>query len=701
MGELFVDAFPQTGGETGRAREYRNVIVSQKARDFGLVSHGDDRFDEQRFTLYASPLGPEVAVILFEPVTEGAGSGVSEFEAIVRSAEDAILSKSLDGTILSWNDSAERIYGYTAAEAIGEPVSILLPPERSSEVAETIDRLRSGERIGQLETVRVHKDGGRIDVSLTVSPIIDARGNVVGATSIARDMRGQKEAEARARRLAEIVEASVDAILSRDLDGVVTSWNAGAERLFGYTAEEMIGAHVDLLTVAMNPSLHEVRQALNRGEQQGPIDLTMRRKDGTEVAVSLAGSPITDPSGGIVGIAIVIRDVSEQRQLEEKLRQAQKLEAIGSLAGGVAHDFNNLLTVIRGAAAIALAAPADTLARAKLVQIDRAAEHASALTTQLLAFSRQQVLQPEPTDLNSIVEETLGLLERLIGENIEVCRRSSPDLQPVLVDRGQLQQVIMNLGVNARDAMPDGGKLIVKTSAAVLDEEYAAARAEVTPGDYALLEITDTGAGIEQERQARVFDPFFTTKETGTGLGLATVYGIVKQSGGHIALYSEVGLGTTFKIYLPYASRQVIGQVEAVASETVASETVAGTETILLVDDNEMVRPLVKEVLEGYGYTVLDARDGSEALAIAGQQHGAIDLLLTDVVMPGITGGVLAETMVANHPELVVLFASGFPADTVLRHGIAEGRVSFIQKPFLGDELASKIRSLLDQPTSP
>ncbi|HWB22367.1 MAG TPA: PAS domain S-box protein [Gaiellaceae bacterium] len=666
--------------------------MRQEARDFGLVSYTDDRLVERRFTLSASPLGPDAAVILFEPVTEGAGSGVSEFEAIVKSAEDAILSKSLDGTILSWNHSAERIYGYTAAEAIGQSVSILLPPERSTEVTEILDRLRRGERIGQLETVRVRKDGTRIDVSLTVSPIIDTRGAVVGATSIARDMRSQKEAEARIHLLAEIVEASADAILSRDLDGIVTSWNAGAERLFGYTAEEMVGSHIDLLTGEMSPDLRELREKMNRGAEQGPIDLIMRRKDGSEVAVSSAGSPITDPSGALVGVAVVIRDVSERQQLEEKLRQAQKLEAVGSLAGGIAHDFNNLLLVIRAAAAIARSHSVDTTAHEKLAQIDQAAEHASSLTTQLLAFSRQQVLQPEPTDLNSIVETTLGLLERLIGEGIQVSRRSSPDLQPVLVDRNQLQQVIMNLGINARDAMPDGGKLIVQTSAAVLDEDYAAVRADVTAGDYALLEITDTGTGIAPESQGRIFDPFFTTKATGTGLGLATVYGIVKQSRGHIALYSELGLGTTFKIYLPYANRKI---TKAGAAAT--SETVAGTETILLVDDNELVRPLIHEVLENYGYTVFSAASGIEALAIAEERGGKIDLLLTDVVMPGMTGGALAEALVASHPDLVVLFTSGFPADTVLRHGIEEGRVSFIQKPFLGNDLTLKIRSLLDQ----
>ena len=254
----------------------------------------------------------------------------------------------------------------------------------------------------------------------------------------------------------------------------------------------------------------------------------------------------------------------------------------------------------------------------------------------------------------------------------------------------------MNLGVNARDAMPDGGKLIVQTSRAVLDEDYAAARPDVTAGSYALLELTDTGTGIDPERQARIFDPFFTTKETGNGLGLATVYGIVKQSGGHIAVYSEVGLGTTFKVYLPYANRQI-----AEVDQSPTPETVAGTETILLVDDNEMVRPLIQEVLEGYGYSVLSARDGTEALAIAAERHGSIDLLLTDVVMPGMTGGVLAETLVESHPNLAVLFTSGFPADTVLRHGIAEGRFSFIQKPFLGDELTLKIRSLLEQPEEP
>jgi two-component system cell cycle sensor histidine kinase/response regulator CckA len=392
-------------------------------------------------------------------------------------------------------------------------------------------------------------------------------------------------------------------------------------------------------------------------------------------------------------VGVAFNDVTEQREVEARLRRAEKLEAVGSLAGGIAHDFNNVLTVIRGAAAIAMDEVGDRPVRKKLEQIDLAAEHAAALTHQLLAFSRQQVLQPEPTDLNAVVEGTLELLGHVLGEETELSRDLDPELDSVLVDPNQLQQVIMNLCVNARDAMPGGGGLALRTTTAFLDEAYSSARPEVVAGTYALLEVTDTGTGMDAASQARMFDPFYTTKAEGTGLGLATVHGIVKQSGGHIAVYSEVGLGTTFKVYLPYSHAPAVAE----RSPPVEVTSLEGSETILLVDDNEMLSSLVAEILEGYGYTVLTSSDGADAITVAHTQPGGIDLLLTDVVMPGMSGRELAETLVADDPHLNVLFTSGYPADTVLRHGIAETRISFIQKPFLADELANKIRTLLSR----
>jgi two-component system cell cycle sensor histidine kinase/response regulator CckA len=694
VGGLIGEHFPNILDEGGLAAGYRDAIVSQTPCRLGVVSYGDVRVPVQQFDVSGYPVGPDMLVLLFDNLSS-TPRRVTELAAIVESAEDAILSKSLDGTILTWNASAERIYGYGAEEAIGSPIAMLLPPDRPLEVEQIINRLRTGERLSQFETKRVRKDGRVIDVSLTVSPIRDVSGTIAGAATIARDIGTQKKEEARLQLLAAIVDAAEDAILSRTLEGVVTSWNAGAERLFGYTAHEMLGRSTDILLGDVSPEQLAQRVRLVQSLRPATLVTSARRKDGSLVPVSAATAPIMDASGVVTGVAVILHDISEQRQLEQRLRQSEKLEAIGSLAGGVAHDFNNILTVIRAAATIALAdnsVPADGPVLRKLRQIDEAAEHAATLTRQLLAFGRQQVLRPQATDLNMVVGATLDLAERLIGEGVEVVRRLAPDLCPVLVDRNQLEQVILNLCVNARDAMSDGGTLSIHTMKAVLPESYASDRAEVTPGSYSVLEVTDSGTGMDEQTRNRIFDPFFTTKATGTGLGLATVLGIVKQSDGHIEVYSEVGVGTTFKIYLPYADQPVALET----MEPSDAVLIDGTETILLVEDNEMLRPVVIEVLESYGYTVYSARDATEAMAIADEHTTNIDLLLTDVVMPGLDGGELAAILSESYPLLKVVFTSGYPAGTVVQTGIADASISFIQKPFLADELARKVRATLD-----
>ncbi|HZO96236.1 MAG TPA: response regulator [Gaiellaceae bacterium] len=381
----------------------------------------------------------------------------------------------------------------------------------------------------------------------------------------------------------------------------------------------------------------------------------------------------------------------ERARLEEMLRQSQKMEAIGSLAGGIAHDFNNVLLVVRGTCAQLLAELGDEAQRARVEEIDRAAESAADLTRQLLAFGRRQVLRPEPTDVSAVVRDTLELVGRLLGDDVELESALAPGLDNVLVDRSQLRQVVVNLVVNARDALADERRILIETANASLDESYAREHPEVVPGRYVVLKVTDSGVGMDRETQARIFDPFFTTKETGTGLGLATVYGIVKQSNGHIWVYSEPGRGSTFKVYLP--SSDAAAPPPAEAPEVESPE---GTETILVVEDSEMVRRLVTDTLRSYGYTVLAAGNGQEALEAAANAPGPIDLLLTDVVMPGLDGGELAERLAADRPQLRVLFSSGYPSDMLARHGIAEARVEFIEKPYLPEELGRKIRRVLD-----
>jgi two-component system, cell cycle sensor histidine kinase and response regulator CckA len=411
--------------------------------------------------------------------------------------------------------------------------------------------------------------------------------------------------------------------------------------------------------------------------------------DGAEVWFDGSVSPMSEDS--VVWIA---RDVTERRELEEQLRQAQKMEAVGRLAGGVAHDFNNLLTVINGYSDITIGRlPAEDPLRLHIEEVRKAGERAAGLTRQLLAFSRKQVLRPEVIDLNEVVREMEKMLRRLIGEDIVLRVALGPGLGSVKADPGQVEQVLMNLAVNARDAMPRGGKLTIGTENVHLDEGYAAHHVSVAPGHYVMLAVSDTGSGMDEETRARIFEPFFTTKEKGkgTGLGLSTVYGIVKQSGGHIWVYSEAGRGTTFKIYLPRVDAGAWEHRPAAES----AEGLTGTETILLAEDDELVRNMTRIILSGYGYRVLAAENGAAAISIFESTEEPIHLLLTDVVMPGLSGRELADRLTRLRPETKVLYMSGYTDDAIVHHGVLEEGVNFLQKPFTPDALARRVREML------
>jgi two-component system, cell cycle sensor histidine kinase and response regulator CckA len=524
-----------------------------------------------------------------------------------------------------------------------------------------------------------------------VEPIHDAAGAVVGVAGISFDVTSQHATDRALAELAAIVSSTSEAIIGKSLGGTVTSWNAAAERMYGYPAEEIIGRGISLLIPDDRADeLPSILEQIGRGEMVRPYETVRVRKDGTRLDVALTVSPIRDASGAAVGASTIARDITDRRRLEEQLRQSQKMEAVGNLAGGIAHDFNNILLVIRGHSAVLLRDLGDERLHDSVQQIDRAAERAAEFTHQLLAFSRQQVLQPQAISLNELVEETLRLVKRMLDENVELDVQLEPELNAVLLDRGQVSQAILNLVVNARDAMPDGGTLTIRTANIELDAAYAATHEGVSPGDYVLLQVTDTGVGITAADQSRIFEPFFTTKAQGTGLGLAGVFGLVKQSNGHIWVYSELGMGTTLKLYFPTTSEN-----QAAALEPEEGRSLDGHETILLVEDTEMVRSLVQATLEYYGYTVLPAASGAEALELAERQTSPIDLVMTDVVMPGMNGRELAEKLVASYPEMKVLFTSGYPADTILRHGITESRAAFLEKPFLPDDLARKIRETI------
>jgi PAS domain S-box-containing protein len=626
---------------------------------------------------------------------DGPGLAVDLLAAIVESSDDAILGKSLDGTILSWNPAAERLYGYTAAEAVGRPVSMLLPADRRTEMDEILARVRAGVRIVHYETRRLRKDGTEVEVAVTVSPIHDDEGGIVGASSIARDVSDRRRQEEALRRADEsyrhLFERHPSPMWLYDQETLrFLTVNAAAVATYGWSREEFLAMTIEDIRPERDRA--GLRLVLSGADEPRTVTGTTHlHTDGSRHEVIVYSSPV-DFDGRSARL-VLAQDVTEQRRLEEQLVQAQKIEAIGALAAGVAHDFNNVLMVIRACAALLLKSVAGEEQRRDAEQIDEAARRGADLTRQLLAFSKQQVLRPELTDANVVVHQTLELLERVIGEDIEIELDLASELPSILVDRGQLGQAILNLAVNARDAMPGGGTLRLSTVAVDLDAQYAFSRPGVAPGPYVCLQVTDSGVGMSDETREHVFDPFFTTKETGTGLGLSSVEGIVKQSGGHIWLYTEPGHGSTFRLYFPLAEE--VGAARTVEPPD-ASRSVRGDETILFVEDAETVRVIVAETLRLYGYTVVEAGSGAEAIRLVAERGAAPDLLLTDIVMPGMNGRELARRVAGDHAGLAVLYTSGYPADAGVQAAIGP-RAAYVQKPYDPAQLAAAVRALLDE----
>jgi signal transduction histidine kinase/ActR/RegA family two-component response regulator len=432
----------------------------------------------------------------------------------------------------------------------------------------------------------------------------------------------------------------------------------------------------------------------HRGTRLQNMEVRWKRKDGNAITVRLSGRAVTIPEQNERVLEVIAEDVTERRVLEDQFRQAQKMEAVGRLAGGVAHDFNNLLMVISGYTEVLL----EKTARGnplypKIAAVQQAADRATTLTRQLLAFSRKQFLELKVVDVNAIVKDLERLLRPLIGENIELNTQLAEDLGRTRADAGQIEQVIMNLVVNSKDAMPNGGKLTIRTANVNLDDDLRREYSYIQPGPYVMLSISDTGHGMDKETQLQIFEPFFTTKEKGkgTGLGLSTAYGIIKQSGGYIFAQSEVGRGTTFSIYLA----RVEDAAEPLGTLRASQSATGGSETVLLVEDEESVRQLVRETLEAKGYKVLEAEHGEAALRTASDYHGPIDMLITDVVMPGMSGRELAKQLSASDPDIKVLFLSGYTEDAIVHQGVLEAGTAFLQKPFTLQMLSRKVREVL------
>ncbi|MDA8431532.1 MAG: PAS domain S-box protein, partial [Nitrospiraceae bacterium] len=523
-------------------------------------------------------------------------------------------------------------------------------------------------------------------------------GNVESLIFSLKDVTERRRAEEKNRRLAAIVQSSDDGIIGKTLDGTILSWNKGAERIYGYTEEEVKGRPISILVPDDHMhDLSDILDKVSRGESVERLETVRARKDGSRVYVSLTVSPVRDAAGKIVGASTIARDVTERKKLEDQLRHAQKMEAVGTLASGIAHDFNNILSAVIGYADLLLLkmAEGDPMRR-DAEEILAAADRATQLARSLLAFSRKQEMHPRRVDLNGLICGVEKFLGRVIGEDIELKTALSEEPLDVKADSGHMEQVLMNIAVNARDAMPDGGRLAIETRRIDLDEDFVKLHGYGSPGPYALLSLTDSGSGMDEETAKRIFEPFFTTKEPGkgTGLGLAIAYGIIKQHGGCINVYSEPGEGTTFRIYLPLVS----SAEEAEAGTTIAPPPRSlGAETILVAEDDGAVRKLVGTVLSQFGYNVIDAEDGEEAISKFRENSEAVRLVILDMIMPKKNGKEAFEEIRKIRPGIKVLFASGYTEERARSEALAGEGCDFIVKPAAPRELLTKIRALLDR----
>jgi two-component system, cell cycle sensor histidine kinase and response regulator CckA len=619
----------------------------------------------------------------------------------LHSIGDGVIATDKTGGISFENPVAESLTGWPVDEAIGRPLETVFPiiSESTRErVADPVAKvLQTGGVVGLANhTLLISRDGKEIPIDDSGSPIRDESGGITGVVLVFRDAterrHAQQQLEESERRYRLLFENNPQPMWVFDAETLAfLAVNHAAIETYGYAREEFLAMTLrDIRPAEEIPMLElEVRSREGRPlHRTGPWH--HRKKDGSSITVEIVSHPIE--FAGRKARLVLANDITERQKLEEQFHQAQRLESIGRLAGGVAHDFNNLLTVINGYTEMVLQdASEDNPIREMLGEVLAAGARAAGLTQQLLTFSRKQLIQPVVLNLNDVVADIERMLRRLIGEDIRLVTKLARDLGKVKADGGQLQQVIMNLAVNARDAMPNGGSVLLETANVTFDEDYVALHPEVQAGEYVMLAATDTGTGMTPEVKARLFEPFFTTKPkgSGTGLGLATVYGIVKQSGGWIWVYSELGSGTTFKIYLPRTDEAIPQPRPALKTDT------HGRETILVVEDQLEVRTIAIAALQRLGYTVLSAVNGEEGLSIASGFLGRIDLLLTDVVMPGMNGWALASRLRVERPDVQVLLMSGYTENAMTDCEGLDAEVSYLQKPFTPDTLAGKVREAL------
>jgi PAS domain S-box-containing protein len=632
------------------------------------------------------------------------------YRNILESIQDGYFEDDLAGNFTFVNDVISRHLGYTKEELIGMNYRKYASEETSKGLYQHFSELyRTGQPIKPFAVEYISRDRTKLISEISVSLIRDSEGKPIGFRGISRDVTERKEAEEALQRSEEryrtIIQNLQDGYFENDLAGNLTFVNDIICRNLRYTREELIGMNYRQYTDEEDRKkvLQQYGELYRTGQPIKLFEAKHVRKDGAKLFAEISVSLIRDSEGKPIGFRGISHDITERKQaeeeklfLQEQLRQSQKMEAIGQLAGGVAHDFNNLLTVIKGYSQLSiLDLKENDPLRSNIEEIEKATQRATDLTRQLLAFSRRQILDLKVLDLNVLLKDLEKMLRRIIGEDIELLTLLSKDLGKVKVDPSQIEQVIFNLAVNARDAMPSGGKLAIETANAELDEEYARAHVNVAPGRYVRLSVSDTGFGMTPEVKERVFEPFFTTKEKGkgTGLGLSMVYGIVRQSNGHIWLYSEPGRGATFRIYFPRTEEEA----DTLREREETDFFPRGSETILLVEDENLVRDLATRLLEQQGYRVLKAANGQEALLVAKEHVGeTIHLLLADIVMPQMGGKELADWLKISRPNVKVLYTSGYADNAIVHHGVLDPGTHLLQKPFSLKTLSHKVREILD-----
>jgi PAS domain S-box-containing protein len=681
LGDTLEEVLPASTGQLRSILE--SVRTGGELVDAGEIEYGDERIEHGCFWIKAYPLPGDRVAMTFENVTEmvRARRALQESEGRFRSAFHAasvgMALTALDGSFVQVNDRLAQLLGYEPAELSKLNVRDVTHVDDIDADVLFVQDLRAGERDSyQREKRYVRKDGSLMWAELTVSLVRGYDGSPTHVVSHVQDITAQREANL---LFAATFEHSVVPMIVADDERRLVDLNDAATELLGISHEEAAALRIDDV-FPEEPVPEMWKQFLSTGTWEAEVSL--HRPDGGERRIEFVATADVRPGRHIA----VVRDLTRTKELETQLRQAQKMEAVGRLAGGIAHDFNNLLTAISGYSEFLIEGLEDERLRLHAEEIRKAAARAASLTGQLLAFSRRQVLQPRALNLNAVVSDMDMMLRRLIGEDVELITLLDPNVSPVRADPTQVEQVIVNLAVNARDAMPNGGSVTIETSDVSTEE-----------GDFVELLMTDTGVGMTELERQQLFDPFFTTKEGGTGLGLATVYGIVEQSGGTIDVDTAPGMGSSFRIWLPRAEEPA----ELTAPAPKADAPGTGDETILLVEDETVVRHLVAEILENSGYTVMQAGDGPSALELLRRHSGKLDLLLTDVVMPGMSGPEVAQAVTSMRPGTQVLYISGYTDSAIGHHGVLEPGIAFLQKPFSADELNRKIRVLLDEAAVP